>query len=187
MTTIETGIPGLVLLEPTVFTDERGSFFEAFNATAFAALGAPTDVVQINQNRSKKGVLRGLHFQAPPHGQSKLVRCIRGALYDVAVDIRRGSPTYGKWFGAELTEENRRTLAIPSGFAHGFCALTDGCEMLYVVGHAGYAKEAEGGLRFDDPALGIAWPVPAGEAPLVNVRDRAWPTLDALESPFVFS
>lgn len=185
MKTIETGIPGLLVIEPQVFADERGHFFEAFSAAKLAALGLDPGVVQINQSRSKKGVLRGLHFQAPPSDQTKLVRCNRGRLYDAVVDIRRGSPTFGKWFGLELSEENNKMLYVPSGFAHGFYSLTDGCELVYLVGKSGYAKAAEGGVRFDDPAVNIEWPIDA--EPLVNERDRTWPLLTADNSPFVFA
>ncbi len=184
MKIIETGIPGLLVIEPQVFADERGHFFEAFSAAKLAASGIESGVVQINQSSSKKGVLRGLHFQAPPHDQTKLVRCGRGRLYDVAVDIRRGSPTFGAWFGVELTEDNKKMLYVPSGFAHGFYSLTDGCELVYLVGKSGYAKAAEGGVRFDDPAVGIDWPL-EGE-PLVNERDRTFPLLTRDNSPFVF-
>lgn len=183
----ETGIPGLVVVEPQVFGDDRGFFFEAHSAEKLAKLGIEPGVVQINQSSSKKGVLRGLHFQAPPFEQTKLVRCVRGSLWDVAVDIRRGSPTFGKWFGLELSDENKKMLYVPAGFAHGFYSLTDGCELLYLVGKSGYAKAAEGGVRYDDPAINIAWPFPedAG-APNVNERDRTFPLITAENTPFVF-
>ncbi|MEY4745022.1 MAG: hypothetical protein RL272_967 [Candidatus Parcubacteria bacterium] len=184
MKTIETGIPGLLVIEPQVFADERGHFFEAFSAARCASLGIELGVVQINQSSSKKGVLRGLHFQAPPNDQTKLVRCGRGRLYDVAVDIRRGSPTFGKWFGVELSDENKKMLYVPSGFAHGFYSLTDGCELVYLVGKSGYAKASEGGVRYDDPAVGIDWPFKG--PPLVNERDRTFPLLTPGNSPFVF-
>lgn len=180
----ETGIPGLLVVQPRVFTDERGYFFEAHSASKFATLGIEPGVVQINQSSSKKGVLRGLHFQAPPFDQTKLVRCGRGRLYDAAVDIRRGSPTFGKWFGIELTEDNKKMIYVPSGFAHGFYSLTDGCELIYLVGKNGYAKAAEGGVRFDDPAIRIEWPM-EGE-PLINERDRTWPLITEENTPFVY-
>ncbi len=180
----ETGIPGLLVLEPQVFGDERGWFMEAHHAGKFAELGIEPGVAQINQSFSTAGVLRGLHFQLPPHDQTKLVRCIRGRLFDVAVDIRRGSPTLGRWFGLELSAENKKMLYVPSGFAHGFYAVTD-CELLYLCGRANYNKAAEGGLRYDDPAVGIVWPC-AGREPQVNARDAAFPTLDRLATPFVF-
>jgi dTDP-4-dehydrorhamnose 3,5-epimerase len=188
MQKIDTHIPGLCVLEPRVFEDDRGHFFELHSADKLAAFGIDPAVKQINQSSSKKGVLRGLHFQAPPHDQTKLVRCSRGKLYDVAVDIRKGSPTFGKWFGIELSDENKKMLYVPSGFAHGFYSLTDGAELQYMVGKTPYVKEAEGGLRFDDPAIGIQWPFHQdGTAPLVNDRDRTFPTLAALATPFVFS
>jgi dTDP-4-dehydrorhamnose 3,5-epimerase len=187
MKTIETGIPGLLVIEPQVFADERGHFFEAHSASKFSALGIEGGVTQINQSSSKKGVLRGLHFQAPPNDQTKLVRCIKGSLWDVAVDIRRGSPTFGKWFGLELSEENKKMLYVPSGFAHGFYSLTEGCELMYLVGKSGYAKVSEGGVRFDDPMVNIEWPFIAElGAPLVNERDRTFPLLTADNSPFVY-
>ncbi len=183
----ETGIPGLLVVEPQTFGDERGWFFEAHSAAKFAQLGIEPGVTQINHSSSKKGVLRGLHFQATPHDQTKLVRCVRGALWDVAVDIRKGSPTFGKWFGLELSDENKKMLYVPSGFAHGFYSLTDGCELLYLVGKSGYAKTAEGGVRFDDPAVNIEWPFIAElGAPQVNERDRTFPLLTADNSPFVY-
>lgn len=185
MKTTETGIPGLLVVEPSVFADERGFFFEAHNADSFAGLGIEPGVRQINQSFSRQGVLRGLHFQAPPHDQTKLVRCISGRLFDVAVDIRGGSPTYGKWFGLELSAENKKMLYVPSGFAHGFYALTD-CELLYLCGRSGYEKSAEGGLVYDDPDVGIQWPF-AGGQPLVNPRDAAFPGLKQLSTPFTFA
>jgi dTDP-4-dehydrorhamnose 3,5-epimerase len=184
MKTTVTGIPGLLVIEPQVFTDERGHFFEAHSAAKFAALGIEPGVMQINQSRSSKGVLRGLHFQTPPHDQTKLVRCVRGALFVAVVDIRRGSPTFGRWFGLELTDENKKMLFVPSGFAHGFYALSEGCELLYLVGRSGYQKAAEGGVRFDDPLVGISWPFQ--DEPLVNERDRTWPLLSAENTPFVY-
>ncbi|MDP3985660.1 MAG: dTDP-4-dehydrorhamnose 3,5-epimerase [bacterium] len=183
MKKIGTGIPGLYIIEPQVFADDRGHFFEAHNASKCVALGIEPGIVQINQSFSKRGVVRGLHFQAPPFDQTKLVRCVRGRLFDVAVDIRRGSPTYGKWFGIELSDENKRMLYIPTGFAHGFSALTD-CEMMYLCGRAGYQKTTEGGLRYDDADIGIDWPHEG--APIVNERDLAFPILQNFETPFVF-
>ncbi len=183
MKTTETGIPGLLVVEPEVFGDERGWFMEAHSAPKFAALGIEPGVAQINQSFSTAGVLRGLHFQVPPHDQTKLVRCVRGRLFDVAVDIRRGSPSYGKWFGLELSAENKKMLYVPSGFAHGFCALTD-CEMIYLCGRSTYDKASEGGLVWNDPAVGIVWPLTA--APQVNQRDASFPKLADLNSPFVF-
>jgi len=183
MKVTETGIPGLKVVEPQAFADERGWFMEAHNAAKFAELGLEPGVTQINHSFSVRGVLRGLHFQAPPHDQTKLVRCVAGRLFDAVVDIRRGSPTFGRWFGLELSSENRKMLFVPSGFAHGFYAVTD-CELLYLCGRSGYAKGAEGGLNYACSQAGIAWPF-AGQ-PLVNPRDAAFPDLSRLETPFVF-
>ncbi|OIO52603.1 dTDP-4-dehydrorhamnose 3,5-epimerase [Candidatus Uhrbacteria bacterium CG_4_10_14_0_8_um_filter_58_22] len=183
MKAIETGIAGLLVVEPQVFGDERGWFMEAHSRPKFDALGIESDVVQINHSFSVRGVLRGLHFQTPPNDQTKLVRCLRGRLYDVAVDIRVGSPTFGRWFGLELSAENRKMLFVPSGFAHGFYSVDDS-ELMYLCGRSGYSKETEGGLRFDAEDLGIAWPLD-GE-PTINDRDRNFPTLAELQSPFVW-
>ncbi len=190
MNVTETPLSGLKIVEPTVFEDERGWFMEAHNAAKFAALGIEPGIVQINHSHSKQGVLRGLHFQAPPADQTKLVRCVAGRLFDVAVDIRRGSPTYGQWYGVELSAQNRRMLYVPSGFAHGFYAITD-CDLLYLCGRNGYSKAAEGGLKYDCPQLDIVWPY-AVEAwlpsnPIVIARDAAFPGLDEFESPFVYA
>jgi dTDP-4-dehydrorhamnose 3,5-epimerase len=173
----------LLVVEPRVFEDERGWFMEEHNAERFAEAGIEPGVTQINHSFSRQGVLRGLHFQAPPFDQTKLVRCVAGRLFDAVVDIRRGSPTYGQWFGLELSAENKKALFVPSGFAHGFCALTD-CELLYLCGHAGYDKSSEGGLVYSDEQVGIDWPTDG--TPLVNPRDLGFPTLSELESPFTF-
>lgn len=183
MNIVETGIEGLVVLEPQVFGDERGWFMETHSVSKFEELGIELGVTQINHSFSTKGVLRGLHFQAPPHDQSKLVRCLRGRLFDVAVDIRRGSPTYGKWFGIELSADNKKMLFVPSGFVHGFYALED-CELMYLCGHAAYQPEAEGGLSFDAADVGVAWPLD-GE-PMLNERDQSYTDLAGLTSPFIY-
>ncbi|MBU0625024.1 dTDP-4-dehydrorhamnose 3,5-epimerase [Patescibacteria group bacterium] len=183
MNIIKTGIVGLVVIEPQVFGDERGWFMEMHSQPKFEAAQIESGVVQINHSFSTKGVLRGLHFQAPPHDQSKLVRCVNGRLFDAVVDIRRGSPTFGQWFGLELSAENKKMLFVPSGFAHGFCALED-CELMYLCGRSAYHKEAEGGLRYNAPEVGIRWPI---ESELVmNDRDRDFPTLVELSTPFVY-
>jgi dTDP-4-dehydrorhamnose 3,5-epimerase len=188
MQRIETGIPGLYVIEPRVFEDERGHFYEAFNAAKLEALGIDPSVVQMNHSFSKRGVLRGLHFQLPPYEQTKLVRCVSGRLYDAVVDIRKGSPTYGKSFGIELSAGNRKMLFVPKGFAHGFCAITD-CELLYAVGGGKYHKDSEGGLRWDCRHSAIAWPVEAfeGGIPNANERDLTFPSLKEFDSPFVYS
>ena len=167
-------IPDVLLLTPRVFQDERGFFYESFNQKVFdEAVGRPVTFVQDNHSKSAKGVLRGLHYQLPPKAQGKLVRVVRGAVFDVAVDIRRDSPTFGKWVSAELSEENRAQLWIPEGFAHGFLSLRDGTEFLYKA-TALYAPECEAGIAWNDPRLGVQWP---GEAPLVSARDANWPGL----------
>ena len=152
-------IPEIVLIEPQAFADERGFFFESFSAPRFAVgTGDSVDFVQDNHSQSRRGVLRGLHFQRPPHAQGKLVRVVVGSVFDVAVDIRATSPTFGHWVGEILTAENKRQLWIPPGFAHGFLALEDGTEFLYKT-TALYDKASEGAIRWDDPAIGIDWPL----------------------------
>jgi dTDP-4-dehydrorhamnose 3,5-epimerase len=178
----QTGIEGVRIITPDKFGDERGFFSETWNRTVLESLGVRVDFVQDNHAFSAtRGTLRGLHFQAPPAGQTKLVRVSRGAVLDVAVDIRRGSPTYGRHVAVELSGKNWRQLLVPVGFAHGYCTLEENTEVLYKV-DGPYAPAAEGGLLWNDPALGIAWPGFAGS--LVSERDTRWPALDRLESPF---
>ena len=151
-------IPEVMLIEPKVFGDDRGFFLESFNQQVFnQATGTDYSFVQDNHSRSKKGVLRGLHYQLPPHAQGKLVRVVRGAVFDVAVDVRRGSPTFGQWVGAELTEDNHRQLWLPPGFAHGFLVLSDSADFLYKA-TAYYAPQSDRGIAWNDPAIGIQWP-----------------------------
>jgi dTDP-4-dehydrorhamnose 3,5-epimerase len=168
-------LPDVILLEPRVFGDDRGWFYESFNARSFAAAtGLEVTFVQDNHSRSSKGVLRGLHFQLPLAAQGKLVRAVAGSIFDVAVDIRRSSPTFGRWVGELLSAENKRQMWVPAGFAHGFLALEDGTEVLYKTTDF-YNKAAEGAVRWDDPDIGIAWP---GElAPLLAAKDAAAPLL----------
>src|SRR6266545_3890472 len=149
---IETGLPGLLIFEPTVYNDSRGFFFEAYNEKMFGGAGVETRFVQDNQSRSTYGVIRGLHYQVPPFAQSKLVRAIVGAILDVAVDIRKGSPTYGKVFSVELSAENKKQLFIPGGFAHGFSVLSEAAEVLYKCDQF-YNKASEGGILYNDPTL----------------------------------
>jgi dTDP-4-dehydrorhamnose 3,5-epimerase len=154
-----TTIAGLLILEPRVFGDERGFFMESFNQRSFnEAVGQQISFVQDNHSRSAKGVLRGLHFQRPPHAQGKLVRVTHGAVFDVAVDIRDGSPTFGQWVGVELSGQNHRQLWIPAGFAHGFLVTSESADFLYKTTDY-YVPAAEGCIRWDDPTLGIAWPL----------------------------
>jgi dTDP-4-dehydrorhamnose 3,5-epimerase len=175
----KTTIAGVLLLEPRVFGDARGFFMESFNQQAFdQAVGEPVAFVQDNHSRSARGVLRGLHFQQAPHAQGKLVRVVAGSVFDVAVDIRPGSPTYGRWFGAELSADNHRQLWIPAGLAHGFLVLSDSADFLYKTTDY-YAPQAEGAVRWDDPDIGIAWP-DLGMAPLLSPKDAAAPLLREL-------
>lgn len=176
MRVIPTAIDGVLILEPKVIGDARGFFMESFNQRAFdAAVGAPTAFVQDNHSRSSFGVLRGLHYQLPPHAQGKLVRVTQGAVFDVAVDLRAGSPTFGRWVGVELSGDNHRQLWLPPGMAHGFLVTSASADFLYKT-TAYYAPEAERAVRWNDPALAIAWPtLPA--APTLSARDAAAPLL----------
>lgn len=177
---IPTRLQDVVVIEPAVFGDERGWFMESFSQKRFAdglaALGLPParPFVQDNESMSARGVLRGLHYQLPPHPQGKLVRVVQGAALDVALDIRRGSRSFGQWVAAELSADNRRQLWIPEGFAHGFVALQDDTRFLYKTTDF-YAKDCERAIRWDDPAIGIAWP--AGLQPQLAAKDAAAPVL----------
>lgn len=163
-------IPGVVVFTPTVFGDERGLFMESYNARAFAeAIGYEPEFVQDNHSKSQRGVLRGLHYQLAPHAQGKLVRVVTGAVFDVAVDLRRRSSTFGQWVGQVLSADNRHQLWIPPGFAHGFLTLTDTADFLYKT-TAYYAPASERAVVWNDPSIGIEWPI-AGE-PLVSEKDR---------------
>ena len=171
-----TPLPDVLILEPKVFGDDRGFFFESFNQRAFdAALGRHVDFVQDNHSRSARGVLRGLHYQLDPHAQGKLVRVVRGSAFDVAVDIRRASPTFGRWFGLKLDAASQRLLWIPPGFAHGFLALEDDTHFLYKTTDY-YSKDCERAIIWNDAALGIAWPE-LGMTPLLAPKDAAAPPL----------
>lgn len=180
MTIIEEPLPGLLLLEPRVFRDGRGYFFESFNALQAQTAGIPCAFVQDNQSLSSRGVLRGLHFQAPPYAQAKLVRVVSGSVNDVVVDIRKSSPTYGKHYTAHLSADNFRMLFVPEGFAHGFETLEDNTIFQYKCSGY-YHKESEGGLRWNDPTLGIQWEL---DSPLVSDKDQVLPLWEAFESPF---
>lgn len=162
----------LIGLEPWV--DNRGMFARAFCRDEFARHGITCDVVQCNiSTNTRAGIVRGMHFQRPPHAEAKLVRCIRGAIHDVIVDLRTDSPTFGNWFGAELSEQNGLMLYVPEGFAHGYQTLSDGAAAFYMV-TAAYASQAEGGIRYDDPAVGITWPLPVTGC---SEKDGAWAPL----------
>ncbi len=178
-------IPEVKLITPRRFGDHRGFFEETYNADSFAAQGIHTQFVQDNHSLSSTvNTVRGLHFQAPPRAQAKLVRCGRGRLFDVAVDIRKGSPTYGHWVGEELSFENGRMLLVPAGFAHGFVTLEPETEIVYKCSDT-YAPETEGAVRWDDPDIGIEWPQSNSE-PQLSEKDRIAPLLREIESPFVF-
>ncbi len=165
----KTTLPGVVLVKPKVFGDERGFFLEAYRASDFANLGLPAIFTQDNHSRSIKGVLRGLHYQLPPFAQAKLVRCIRGKIWDVAVDIRKSSPTFGQWYAHELSEDDPTMMFIPEGFAHGFYTLSDVAEVFYKV-TAEYSHEHERGIIWSDPEIGIDWP--EGEK-ILSEKDEA--------------
>ena len=173
----------VILLTPKRFEDARGWFSETYSRPRYAALGIECEFVQDNQSLSRPaGVLRGLHFQHPPHAQAKLVRCLKGRIFDVAVDIRRGSPSFGQAVSATLTADKGEQLFVPAGFAHGFVTLEPDTEVAYKV-DAPYAPEADAGIAWNDPTLGIDWPLPAAGA-IVSDKDAALPRLNAIESPF---
>ena len=179
-----TAIPGVLLITPRRFGDARGFFAETYNARALQAHGVDIVFVQDNHSVSEPvGTIRGLHFQSPPHAQDKLVRCGKGALFDVVVDVRKGSPTYGQWVGAELTAENGRQLLAPAGMAHGFITREPGTEVIYKCSDF-YAPEAEGSLRWDDPDVGIDWGFTG--TPVLSDKDAAAPLLADLDSPFTW-
>jgi dTDP-4-dehydrorhamnose 3,5-epimerase len=189
MKLLPTALPGVVIIEPAVFGDDRGWFYESFNEARFTAaledigLPAPRRFVQDNHSQSKAGVLRGLHYQLPPQPQGKLVRVVRGAAFDVAVDIRKGSPTFGQWVGVQLDATNKRQLWIPEGYAHGFVALEDDTHFLYKTTDV-WSKECERSILWNDPAIAIQWPLPAGvSAPLVAPKDAAAPLLANADLP----
>lgn len=178
-----TALPEVLALTPARFTDARGFFSESWNHARMADAGLTFDFVQDNHSFSQKaGTLRGLHFQSPPHAQDKLVRCGRGAIFDVAVDIRRGSPTFGHWVGETLSFENGKQLLIPAGFLHGFLTLTDDCEVIYkCTDH--YAPDCDGSVAWDDPDIGIQWP--CRTPPILSAKDAAAPRLTDLSTPFI--
>ena len=170
MEVVKTDIEGVVIIEPRIFKDDRGYFYESFSQREFEEKVCRTTFVQDNQSKSSYGVLRGLHFQKPPYSQSKLVRCIKGAVLDVAVDIRKGSPTFGKYVAVELTEENHRQFFVPRGFAHGFAVLSDEAVFQYKCDNF-YNKESEGAVAWNDPQLGIDWRVPADRI-ILSEKDK---------------
>ena len=184
---INTSIEGVCIIEPTVFGDSRGYFMETYEKRDFEEIGIVGDFVQDNQSKSTKGVLRGLHYQRKDT-QAKIVRCIKGKVFDVAVDLRPNSPTYGKWEGVILSEENKKMFYIPRGFAHGFLVLSEEAEFCYKVDNW-YNHEAEGGLLWNDPDIGIEWPEVPGmtkEEYLTSEKDALWPSLKELKETDLF-
>ena len=184
MNVIKTDIEGVVIIEPKIFKDARGYFFESFSKREFDEKVAKVDFVQDNESCSSYGVMRGLHFQRPPFAQAKLVRCVKGSVLDVAVDIRKGSPTYGKHVSCLLTEDNHRQFFIPRGFAHGFAVLSDTAVFQYKCDNY-YHPEADGGISIVDPSLGIDWEIALEEA-ILSEKDRHHPLLKDFNSPFEY-
>jgi dTDP-4-dehydrorhamnose 3,5-epimerase len=177
----ETELPGVWLIEPDVHEDKRGFFLESFASREMEAHGLPANFVQDNHARSRAaGVVRGVHFQKPPCTQSKLVRVVRGSVFDVVVDLRKSSTTFGKWLGVTLSEDNKKMLFVPGGFGHGYCTLTADSEFLYKV-DAYYSPQHDAGIRWNDPGIGIRWPV---SSPALSQKDMALPLLSEIESPF---
>lgn len=181
---ITTHLPGLLVFEPKVFEDSRGYFFESYNEQVFAKEGIHTRFVQDNQSSSSYGVIRGLHYQLPPYAQAKLIRSLYGTILDVVVDIRKNSPTFGKWYAVELSAENKKQIYLPAGFAHGFSVLSEKAEISYKCDNF-YNKESEGGISYNDPELGIDWKIPADKI-IVSEKDKALPGLSSSKNSFVF-
>jgi dTDP-4-dehydrorhamnose 3,5-epimerase len=180
----KTDLPDVLILTPPQFGDARGWFCESYNGPKLAALGVDTHFVQDNHSMSAEvGTLRGLHYQRAPHAQDKLVRCSRGAIFDVAVDIRRGSPSYGNWVGVELTADNRRQLLVPKGFLHGFVTRLPDTEVQYKCSDI-YAPDCDGGIRWDDPDIGIDWGLSA--PPVLSAKDLIAPLLAQFNTPFIW-
>lgn len=182
MEVIKTAIDGVVIIEPRIFKDERGYFFESFSQREFNEKVMPIEFVQDNESMSSYGVMRGLHFQRPPFTQSKLVRCVKGAVLDVAVDIRKGSPTYGQHVAVELTEDNHRQFFVPRGFAHGFAVLSETAIFQYKCDNF-YAPQADGGIQLRDDSLQIDWMIPTDNA-ILSPKDLEHPLLKDFDSPF---
>lgn len=184
MEVIKTDIEGLIVIQPRIFNDARGYFFESFSQREFEEKVGPIRFVQDNESKSTRGVLRGLHFQNPPYAQSKLVRCVKGKVLDVAVDIRKGSPTYGRHVAVELSEDNHLQFFIPKGFAHGFVVLSDEAVFQYKCDEF-YAPQSEGGINLYDETLGIDWQIPYDEA-ILSDKDKTYPNLSEIVSNFEF-
>lgn len=176
-------IPDVILIKPKVFEDERGFFMETYKKTEFEKAGIKNEFIQDNHSKSKYSVLRGLHFQLSPYAQAKIVRCVRGKIYDVAVDLRKNSPTFGKWVGVILSEENKYELYIPKGFAHGFLVLSNEAEVIYKVDNI-YAPEYEAGIIWNDSELNIKWSI---KNPILSEKDKKWPSLrEAIKKGWYF-
>jgi len=173
----------VIVIDPQVVPDQRGFFMETYKRSEFAAAGIADVFVQCNHSKSAKGILRGLHYQNQPKAQGKLIRTLGGEIYDVAVDIRKGSPTFGKWVAVELSAESKRMLYVPAGFAHGFCVTSEDAEIQYMTTEE-YAPDFESGVIWNDPDLGIDWPI---AEPVLSPRDRAWPRLREADSRFGFA
>lgn len=184
MNIIKTPLTGLFIIEPIVFKDQRGYFFESYNMAKLKSLGIDLQFVQDNQSKSSYGVIRGLHFQMAPKAQSKLVRVLCGKVYDVAVDMRKGSPTYGKWFGLELSEENKKQLLIPKGFAHGFSVLSETAVVFYKCDEL-YAPECDSGILYNDPDLAIDWQIPTSKV-IVSGKDGNLQSFKTTKNNFTF-
>jgi len=183
---IKTDIPEVILIKPKVFGDNRGFFMETYKKSDFEKAGINIVFVQDNHSKSVKGVLRGLHYQKEPFAQGKLVRCVKGKIFDVAVDIRKGSPTFGKWVGYELSEENKLMLWIPKGFAHGFLTLSDEAEVIYKVSGGEYSPEYDAGIIWNDADIGIKWPVKDINEVLLSDKDKNLPDLKNADINFVY-
>ncbi len=185
MNIIKTKIPGLVVIEPKIFEDDRGYFFESYNDQKFKELGLNFNFVQDNESLSSYGVIRGLHYQLAPYSQAKLIRVIEGKIYDVAVDIRENSPTYGQWEGFEISGENKKQLLIPRGFAHGFSVLSENVVFIYKCDNL-YFPEADRGINFNDEFLKIDWGIDPHKA-IVSAKDKVLPAFEEAEKNFVFN
>lgn len=179
---LRTEIPDVIIIEPAVHQDERGFFMETYKRSSFSEINLNVNFVQDNHTRSTRSVLRGLHYQQPPKAQSKLVRVTKGEIFDVAVDIRKGSPTYSRWVGIELSADNKRMVYVPVGFAHGFCVLSATAEVLYKVTEE-YSPEYENGIIWNDPDIAISWPI---QHPIISKKDAAYPRLKETDTGFIF-
>lgn len=182
---IPTTFPGLIVIEPVVFEDSRGYFYESYNERQFRENNIDIRFVQDNQSQSSYGVIRGLHYQKPPYAQSKLVRVLRGAILDIALDLREGSPTFGQSFALELSAENRKQLLIPKGFAHGFSVISEVAEVLYKCDEY-YVKSSEAGIKYNDPGLKIDWQIPSGKE-IISDKDEVLPSFNNYGSEFSYT